>query len=433
MRWMSKSISKNVHHEKGTILLIVLFVSVVLLLLTAPHLFELSNQQRAMVRSLRVVQSVNLAEAGVEQAIWELRHGTWVGTEDTNTNLTMSIDNFMAAAGNVVGDIDVVVFPLDSATDTRIVESTGFVEHIDNSEVSKRVRVVLEKVIGSGEPLFFYGLFADEGMELNSNMIIDSYDSRNGKYGGNNKGSEGNIGTNAIDPDSIYLDSNAQVFGSATSGAGSDPDSAIGEYSNAQIHGAKQALPDPLELPPIPPPSGLPNMGSYWIGDQDIDTISTSGQYSSFTLDSNSRVTITGNVTLYITGDFNILSNARLIITDGASVEVYLGGDLYFDSNTRVNNISEDPTKFLIFGLETAQTATYNSNQNFYGAMYMPEAYIENNSNSHIYGAFVGEYYYQDSNGQLHFDNYLTTLIKPNDGDIDYVVKSWQQLYSNWF
>jgi hypothetical protein len=324
-----------------------------------------------------------------------------------------------------------VVFPLDSVTGIRVVESVGFVKHVGDSEVSKKVRVIREKFSGEGKPLFTHGLFADEGMELNSNSFIDSYDSRNGKYGGNNKGSEGNIGTNGTDPDAIYIDSNAQIFGNVDSGAGSDPDKSIGEYSNAQIHGVKQALPDPLELPLISPPSGLPDLGSYWIGSQDRDTISASGQYSSFTLDSNSRVTITDNVTLFITGDYNIISNARLIIADVASVEVYLGGSLFFDSNTKINNISEDPTKFLVFGQETAATATYNSNQKFYGALYLPEAYIENNSNSHFYGAFVGEYYYQDSNGQFHFDKNLTTLKAPGGDDTDYTVKSWQQLYSN--
>lgn len=410
--------------KRGTILIAAIIVMIAMLIMAIPFLFKLSVQQRTSEKGFRSVSALFLAEAGVERAIWELNYGSWAGKEDLTSNLTMAINDIAAYNGQILGDSGIKVMPFNYDDSTRVVETSGSLRHIGSSYVIRTVKVILEKTLG--EPLFTWALFADEGITLDSNALIDSYDSRIGKYGDGNTGSDGNIATNATESGSIILGSNASVSGDATAGEGSDPDTAITTLSNSKIIGDRLALPEELDLPFVPPPAGLPNCGIFWIGSDDHETISQSGQYSSFVMDSNAQVTITADVSLYITGDFSLLSNAKLYIAAGASAEIWVGGNIKLDSNTILGNLSQDPTKLLIYGTETAEYAEWNSNNAFYGAVYMPATYIENNSNAQIYGAFVGRYYYQSSNAQIHYDNRLSAVMRPGSGK--YKVKSWHDM-----
>jgi hypothetical protein len=263
-------------------------------------------------------------------------------------------------------------------------------------------------------------------------MMIDSYDSRDGPYGGANVKSNGKTGTNSTETSGIYMDSNAVVNGPVYTGAGSDPNQVIEMKASAAINGPTQALTSPKELPSVIAPSGLPDQGNFWIGNDDTLTISQSGQYDNFTMDSNAIVTITGDLQLYVTGEFNLLSNAQLVLADGASVELYVGGSYFQDSNTTFSNVSQDPTKLTVLGLDSLYDATikWYSNTEFYGAVYMPSAFIDVDSNTDFYGAMIGRYLEMDSNIQVHYDEALGGIDTFGSGPANYIVKSWQQLYN---
>lgn len=77
---------KKIHganqEEKGIILVVSLLFTVALLILITPFLFKLSGENRNTDRTFKAMAAINLAEAGVERAIWELNYGdisTWSG------------------------------------------------------------------------------------------------------------------------------------------------------------------------------------------------------------------------------------------------------------------------------------------------------------------------------------------------------------------
>ena len=416
---------KRGNKEQGFILVVSVLIITCLLLPTLPFLFQLSVDLRLTEKSYKAVAAFSLAEAGVERAIWELNYGdisSWSGDESLRT---MTISSFNTPDGNVIGDIEVRIE--NPGTDNPVVEATGSVDYIRSHTVTKTARVVLEK---SEYHPFDYGVFGDEGINMNSNALVDSYDSRNGEYGDTNMGSNGHVGTNATHDGAIDLMSNAQIYGNAITGPESDPEAAITTGPNAYIDGTKLALDAPKELPSVSPPEGLSPKGDYFLGGNDEDLISESGEYSSFMIDNNAKVTIIADVTLYITGAFSLLSNSQLELADGASVTIYLGGTFEQNSNTQINNISMDPTKLEFFGTDAFNsTMVWNSNTQFFGAVYVPRANVVYDSNADFYGSMAAKYLESiSSNARLHYDEALGDVGMGNDSS-KYAVKSWQEKY----
>jgi hypothetical protein len=418
------SINKNLksrHEEQGFILIVGVVVMAFLLLLAVPFLYQVSFEHRLTDKSYKSSAAISLAEAGVDRAIWELNYGdisSWTGDD---TLRTMDISSFQAFGGNVIGDVGIKV--VDPTADHPIVESRGAVIYVGPKEVVRTVRSEL-----GGFPPFKFAAFGDEGIMIDQDVAIDSYDSRNGDYNNpSNMGSDGDIGTNSVDFSAVYMDNLADLAGDAVSGADSDPESVIITDPGANIDGEKRALEEPIEFPQINPPSGLP-----WVGDYSMsgtDSIFTSGQYGSFTMEANSVVTIEADVILYITGDFYMDQNSRLdIAADGASLQIIMGsGSFEMDQTSTINNLSKDPTKFVLFGTPGFTGDIYiDQSSEFYGAIYAPNAYVELDQADGFYGAIIANDILFDQDTVLHYDKALEDLeILPSMGSL-YVVKSWQ-------
>jgi hypothetical protein len=412
--------------EQGSVLLIGLFFLTFLLLLAFPLLFQMSNENKSADRSYKSTAAISLAEAGIERTIWELNHGditTWSGGGSVRT---LDISSFPTSDGNVMGDIEIQVD--DLVGDFPVVESTGKMPYMGSLTVDKTARVVLERRDVSVS-LFDYGVFGDEGMELASNAQIDSYDSGNGNYDPGNPGTNGHVGTNATHLGCIFLNANAVIYGSAATGPESIPEDIIITQPVSIITGDQQPLPDPKELPTIIPPEGLTFRGDYILDNGSNGTLSDSGEYTNFRISNSSTVTVTSEVILYITGEFSMVSNTQLLIAENASATLYLGGSFVQESNTQINNLSMDPCSFMLFVLDSfTGDMEWNSNSDFWGAVYSPKTNVIYNSNANFYGSVIGKYVDITSQANIHYDEALASLeIVPGSLGSFYTVMSWQE------
>ena len=409
-------------------MIIAVMVMTFLLLLPVPFLFQLSNNNRLTEKSDKSTAAISLAEAGIERAIWELNHGdisNWEGDSDLRT---MIISNFQASSENIIGDIEIRVENPEG--ESPVVESTGRVPYTGSLIVARTARVVLIEESRGPPPIFDYGVFGEDGVELSPNAVVDSYDSRDGDYGGLNKGEEGHTGTNAIDFGCIYLNSNAEIHGNALSGPKSNPDEVILTESNAKVYGIKLALFSLKKMPSISPPEGLPFRGSYYLDSIHRDTISESGEYTSFRLRENAKVTITADVVLYISGDFSMKSNTELEIEEDITVTIYLGGSFEQQSNTKINNLSKDPAKLVMLGTDSFDGGMeWRSNSSFWGAVYVPRAEVDFSSEADFHGSIVAKFLHLSSKAKIHFDKALAGLevAAAGGGESSYSVKSWQE------
>jgi hypothetical protein len=410
---------KSRHEEQGFVLIVGMVVMAILLLLAVPFLYQLSFENRLTDKSYKSSAAISLAEAGIDRAIWELNYGDISGWTGDDTMRTMDIASFQAAGGNVIGDVGIKV--VDPTADHPIVESRGKVSYIGPKEVVRTVRSEL-----GGYPPFKFAAFGNDGIMIDRNVEIDSYDSGNGDYDNpGNMGSDGDIGTNSGDFSAIYMDNLADLAGDAVSGADSDPDSVIITSPSANIDGEKRALEEPIEFPQIVPPS-LPWMGDYSISG--TDSIFLSGQYGSFTIEANSVVTIEDDVILHITGNFYMDQNSRLDIAVGASLQIIMGGGSFeMDQTSSINNLSRDPTKFVLFGTAGFTGDIYiDQSSEFYGAIYAPNAFVELDQGDGFFGAIIADDVQIDQDTAIHYDEALADLeILPSMGSL-YVVKSWQ-------
>jgi hypothetical protein len=265
-------------------------------------------------------------------------------------------------------------------------------------------------------------------VNIGSGAVIDSYDSRLGVYGGTNVHNNANIATNSIYYGAINLGNNSIINGDAMTGTGSDPNDVIIQGMGSDITGEKVALDDPKVLPSVPVPTGLVNRGNLSVSGTST-TISQSGQYGNLTLAKNARVTITSNVTLYVSGAFTLNNNAEFRINPGCSVTLNFGGSWSLNSNCMINNMSHDPTKLVMLGTDTfTGSKTFCNTFTTYAAMYFPNANINFANTAAVYGSIIARQFMIGNNMQVHYDEALASLQTGlSSGTSAFEMRSWQE------
>jgi len=437
--------------ERGAILIVAVLLMVCMAIMAAPFLSRLSGQYRTTDRAYKSMAAFNLAEAGVEMAVYELNNQwlifDWQASEDGT--LTRSLDDLAGAGGKVVGDVDIRVLPL--AGEERIVDSRGKIPFIADRTVDRSVQVVLEAEYGS---LFKFAVFADEGIYMASNTRVESYDTGAAlDYDVKDAGANGHVGTNSLTAAAsgggIYLSSQDKIYGNVACGCGTLPgavDSVIDTSSaNTHIEGGKYVLGTPFDMTPDPPPSSFvsdlvydpskPDLVARSKGGLTVINESMSGIYDSLIVDVNAKARIEGDVVIYITGagkdtgEFLMKNNSTLEIAPGSSLKLVLGDATFTQlSNTAVNNLTKTASNLVILGTEEfVGEMHWNSNTDLYGAIAVPEASIHYDSNHDLYGSLVCDYLDFDSNANIHYDEALGKLDWIRGGIPGYVVKSWQE------
>jgi Tfp pilus assembly protein PilX len=424
VRTNEKAGNFNRFRERGSVLAISLLVSVFMAILAIPFMTKYASRFRLTGKSFGSLAALNLAEAGLERAIWELNYGAILSWSGTSAERTLSISNFTASNGTVIGNISITVN--DPAGMAPVIESTGTVAFSGSQNISKTIRVVLAG--GAPPPLFNFMLFGTTGVNVGGGAIVDSYDSRLGAYGGTNIGSGGNIGTNGDIYGAITLGNGSIVNGSAMTGVGSDPNEVIIQGMGADITGEVAALEEPKELPSVTVPTGLANRGNLSVSGT-TTTISQSGQYNNLTLAINSKVTITSNVTLYVSGAFTMNNNSEFKINPGCSVTFYFGGGWALNSNSRINNMNQDPTKLVMYGTDTfTGSKTFCNNYETYASMYFPKANVTLANTNTFYGSIIANQFLIGNNMRVHYDEACASLqtgfTSPTSS---FEMKSWQE------
>jgi len=242
--------------------------------------------------------------------------------------------------------------------------------------------------------------------------------------------------------------------------------------SNAQIYGTQSQNTSPPPVPPEPcDPLNINNLFttnadpiqntnnndeldtlyfdfngssySYSIGSNNSDTIGVTDQskeyyLTSFSTNLNSVVTIQGNVTLYVNGNFSMNSNSEIKLASGAKLTIYVTGNFTLDSNTQINNNTDldnqrIPSNLMIYSnAQSASDTDYklslNSNSGFRGVVYAPGTAVEINSNAHIYGSVRGSFVSMNSNGEFHYDEELSKTTGGSGNPNGYSLVYWREI-----
>jgi len=361
---MNKPIVRKTDHERGMILVVAIIVIVAMLIMATPFLAKLGSQYRITDKSYKSLAAFNLAEEGIDRALWEMNQpyvvtgGIVSLDEDGNGTLVATNE----AVGDKTGIFQgVITTNYGVEPNVRTLVSTGSMPHIANLLINRTVNVNMEKYFKS---IWDLGLFGDEGVWGKTNVMTDSFNSTKGAYGaslpggGVNKGSKGHVGTNATGDSAIEIaqGSSSAFYGNLIAGAGTNPDPLVLDdvisipSESAFKDGTRKILSAPFELPPVdlwslpprdmfsttvdfhdwfssqppvdsPLPSniintnyikgtldqtdfqtGVDKKGKPVYGNSITLDSSSSGVYTSFDIPQGNTVNISGNVAIYVTG-----------------------------------------------------------------------------------------------------------------------------------
>jgi hypothetical protein len=305
----------------------------------------------------------------------------------------------MVAGG--AGDAGSAKYPVDGGTGAYWVESsdldTDLRSVIATADVGNQ-RAFVEMIVSTTPadiPIWGeYALFGDKGVLLDSGSQADSYDSRDGNYGGSNKFETAHVGSN----DDVVLKSGSTIYGDAT--AGPDPGDMV-RSNGSHVTGNTYSAAEPTELPEITVPS-FPNSGGYSV-DSGTKTLAAGDyHFSSMYIENSGKLTVTGPANVVV--DYFFMSGSELVAdTTNGPVNFYCTGDVSIESGSDYYPKDEVPGG-LIFHITSKMEMKILSGSRSIGVIYAPKSKVIVDSGSRLYGAVVASELELLSGSRIHFD-----------------------------
>ncbi len=252
--------------------------------------------------------------------------------------------------------------------------------------------------------------------------VIDSYASSNGAYGGANVGSDAYASTNTTSSNRVELTGNAKIAGDFDVGPGGNPSTVIQSSSSIGITGATGTLTSTVSYPSISVPSGLPSSSGNQTYNGGSHTISSDTVFQNLTFYNYATLTINGDVTIQVIGNLNV-SSGYIVLAPGATLRMYVGGNVTVYNNSYVNNDSTRTSDFTLYMYGSNKKLSMTSNNVMSGLIYV-SGDAELYTNATVYGAiFVNDDLTMSADAAIHIDTNLagkslvaTDEVNGNDG-----------------
>lgn len=368
--------------QDGMALVITLVVMTLLFVMGTAFLTISSTETLISINERNRLQAFHLAEAGIGRAVAELNVNAMYG--GTASEEPLGVGTYMVE----VTDLPV----LDDILDRKRIVSTAFVP---NSAVPNRAMAQVQVEVRRGSP-FQYALLGLDFVELEGNLLVDSYDSSLGEYSPSTAGARGHIWSNG----NITLLTNNMIKGDVIAGG------SVSRFASTTITGTVVerapgvSVVTDISFPPYtasttgisPPEAYDPVTHNLTVGAGETVTFDP-GLYSfhRVALGPNAKVVLDGPVVLYLTGRFH----AR-------------GGG--------VINTSKKPANLIIYSSAPVQNAIEldAGRGEFYGAVYAVNGEFDIDTGRwKVFGAVVAKRVDLDRNMEIHYDASLARLSLP--------------------
>ena len=332
-----------------------------------------------------------IAEAGLQRAIAELRKddswrvGYYRQVLDDGYYTTSVIDSTIDPA---LGD-------------TLVIQSLGY---FTKAEVNLEMWVTPEQL----NP-FAYALFSESGIAMRQSACTDSYNSDSGSYAVTVVALLGNIGTNAT----VTLSQDATVGGDAIVAV----PGGISFGQSAQVLGDTITGADSLDL------NIISDSEYVWAQTVSIASAGLSGtNYTYNSINNTLNVKGNGNVLLadgiYFFTQIDLKQNGQLNIAPGATVTIYLTGNLSLFQDASMNS-GGAPSSLIIFS-RGAKFSMFQDSQ-FYGAFHGPNVVFKGRQDMGMYGSIVAGNITMFQDACFHYDRNLGSYTKGTTGKINVV------------
>ncbi|MHC4560937.1 MAG: DUF7305 domain-containing protein, partial [Planctomycetota bacterium] len=388
-------------------------VAVLILLAMGTGLLSMGlNSRTFATRSTSGIKARCAADAGLTKALFSINKKIQAGVWDGST-LPKAIDEKLPYCNatfsyTVTGDL----------ANGYSVLSVG-----KDAQAQRTVSATLEL-----QGLFEYAILTKETLVLKADTLVDGYNSQDPL----DTDIDVDISTQSTAEASVILNAGVVVKGDISVGVGGNPDTVINDMGATTGDQFAGLIEDPLPL--IYPPA-LPNMGTSITATSETVTITPadSGQYNNIAITSASENGVLevsgGEVVLYLTGDIDLGQGCELVIKDGASLTVFIDGDIHCRTGSAVNAEypPEDPKNFQIYGTsETQQFFDIKAKNDWSGTIYAPNADVILYANGDFYGSTVSNSFELKAGGNYHYDEALRE-VQVDDLGVRFVVKRWYE------
>ncbi len=356
-------------------------IAVMILLAMGAGLLSLGMNVRIFsIRTCSAISARSAADSGLTMAVFEMNEKLKVKPWDDSTlpqATNETLPNFDATFSYAVTD------NLDGSYSVDVTGRYG--------QSLKRVGSTLFRT-----SIFQRALLIQGAIMMESEYLVDAYNSNDGPYGGANALQSTSIATNSTSSGAVQMDGSGTLYGNVVTSAGVDM---------SQV------------LPPTSPPFDV-SQGEI----TSSTTINQDGQYDKIDLE-NETLTISGDVTLYVPGKVKF-ERSNLEILPGSSLTLYVGAEFEVEhSPAQINNVTKKPESLLIYGVGSGEFK-FEHDVVFYGVIYAPDYEVEMEHDVDLYGAIVADSAKFENSVSLHYD---MALAEANLGDLgdEFAMKQW--------
>ena len=389
----------------GSVLIMSYFLVAIFLALGSATMVRSVTEQRVTLRSQDRANAFQVAEAGIEDALFQLRTGN-----------TASIATTSFAQGSYTVSI---TQPQSLSSNQYLVQASGQVKGLTRT-VEAIARV-------NAPSVFQFALFGDDNVRIKvtdnddtgdndadeqdtHRVVIDSYNSALGTYQSQTPGTA-NLGTNNTQDKSVRLKANngegsITVNGQVDVGAGmTTPSTAVEVTGNVTITGNPQVVSQSsaFALPAVTPPSACG--GKQELKNGETLTLSESGSpycFDKLKLQDNASVVVQGNVVVYV-GELEVKHSSQL-------------------------NAAGKPTQ-LIVEVTSNKKVKLQDNVLFVGGLYAPQSKAKIKDNVTVFGSIVATRIKAKNNAGIHYDQALSTTGPGSGGSGGTTtLLSWREL-----
>lgn len=214
------------------------------------------------------------------------------------------------------------------------------------------------------------------GIQINGNDRIDSYDSALGSYGSQAPGSNVNVASNG----SVSLTGSSDVHGNVYYGAGSAP--------TGPITGSTAKLEEPLKYDPPVLPASYTSHGAVSLSGGKTLTLAAGNHYfTSLSMSGSTTLNVTGPVKMYVQGAFSMDGNASIAVAGNSP------------ANLEINILGS-----------SAVTLAKND---LYAMLYAPQSALIMSGNADLFGSVVAATIQMNGNNTIHYDQALPSVTMP--------------------
>ncbi|HLS27912.1 MAG TPA: collagen-binding domain-containing protein [Opitutales bacterium] len=450
----------NPDTRKGSALIVAVIFTAGLAAAIASYLTLSNGTTESSHRAFYRAAAFNLAESGVEHALWAL-HKDRVGespwdewTLQADGTRHFRIDGF-TFAGGITGSVDISLLgdPYNPNAGGGVkVTAIGSIERRGKKELSETRILQADLQPSGGRGLFAYGMLARGHIRASGGARFDSWNSReNGVFQSYRADlARDNVGVATVSDDlgAIQLGS-SDIYGRASVGSESEFGLVMGwgghlgplnesdwdpedlkdlwkvdgrkiSYSTGAITthftAEFEEVIVPAELMPIATsPYVLPYhtqpynryVNRETLGAPGVDTVLMMDR---MTIEADSTLEIAGNVTLIFPSEnmtsLIIRGSGKIQLQEDATLVIYTGGNVDISGAGLLNHVA--PEQLQIWGTASESQNIYLSGSGYLnGLIYAPNADLIVPGNTKIYGSVVANNITMSGSGSLHYDESL--------------------------